>query len=248
MIHVPAAVIQHARDHTIAELSLCNAWPQDTEVGPVNATGYGLTFGIHSRIDDRIADVTGRIKAGNFYVNRNQIGAIVGSQPFGGNGLSGTGPKTGGPAYVPRYTRAAQGEGIEGAPESLADLPPFDAVIYWGNPTNARAYSQALASRPGPILPPITETGPTPRLIVERHTCIDTRAVGGNVALLASRRVGCSSASPKPRRHLLRRRGAFSEKTRLLFHRRIPSRQETLAVQSIQIHHQCRSQPDRPKR
>jgi RHH-type proline utilization regulon transcriptional repressor/proline dehydrogenase/delta 1-pyrroline-5-carboxylate dehydrogenase len=130
--------------------------------------------------------VTGRIKAGNFYVNRNQIGAIAGSQPFGGNSLSGTGPKAGGPAYVPRYTRAAQGGGIEGAPEALADLPPFDAVIYWGNPTKARAYLQALASRPGPILPPFTETGPTPRLIVERHTCIDTRAVGGNVALLAS--------------------------------------------------------------
>ncbi len=71
----------------------------------INATGYGLTFGIHSRIDETIADVTGQVAVGNIYVNRNVIGAIVGVQPFGGRGLSGTGPKAGGPLYLGRLVR-----------------------------------------------------------------------------------------------------------------------------------------------
>ncbi|MGB7244393.1 MAG: aldehyde dehydrogenase family protein, partial [Sulfitobacter sp.] len=68
------------------------------------ATGYGLTFGLHTRIDDRVQHVSERIEAGNVYINRNQIGAIVGSQPFGGEGLSGTGPKAGGPNYLLRFS------------------------------------------------------------------------------------------------------------------------------------------------
>jgi RHH-type proline utilization regulon transcriptional repressor/proline dehydrogenase/delta 1-pyrroline-5-carboxylate dehydrogenase len=69
----------------------------------INASGYGLTFGLHTRIDDRVESLTRRIRAGNIYVNRNQIGAVVGSQPFGGEGLSGTGPKAGGPHYLRRF-------------------------------------------------------------------------------------------------------------------------------------------------
>ncbi|MEO0342390.1 MAG: bifunctional proline dehydrogenase/L-glutamate gamma-semialdehyde dehydrogenase PutA [Pseudomonadota bacterium] len=69
----------------------------------VNASGYGLTFGIHTRIDDRVQYAADMVKAGNVYANRNQIGAIVGSQPFGGEGLSGTGPKAGGPNYLRRF-------------------------------------------------------------------------------------------------------------------------------------------------
>jgi RHH-type proline utilization regulon transcriptional repressor/proline dehydrogenase/delta 1-pyrroline-5-carboxylate dehydrogenase len=72
-------------------------------VDAVNATGYGLTMGLHSRIDSRaraLADLSG---AGNIYINRNMIGAVVGVQPFGGRGLSGTGPKAGGPHYLPRF-------------------------------------------------------------------------------------------------------------------------------------------------
>jgi RHH-type proline utilization regulon transcriptional repressor/proline dehydrogenase/delta 1-pyrroline-5-carboxylate dehydrogenase len=72
-------------------------------VDAVNATGYGLTFGMHSRIDSRIAQVAERIRAGNVYVNRGMTGAIVGVQPFGGEGLSGTGPKAGGPHYLLRF-------------------------------------------------------------------------------------------------------------------------------------------------
>ncbi len=69
----------------------------------INNTGYGLTFGLQTRIDDRVQNVCEHIQAGNIYINRNQIGAIVGSQPFGGHGLSGTGPKAGGPHYLERF-------------------------------------------------------------------------------------------------------------------------------------------------
>jgi RHH-type proline utilization regulon transcriptional repressor/proline dehydrogenase/delta 1-pyrroline-5-carboxylate dehydrogenase len=72
----------------------------DAVIDEINDTGYGLTFGIHSRIDSFIDDVSSRIHAGNVYVNRGTIGAVVGVQPFGGRGLSGTGPKAGGPYYL----------------------------------------------------------------------------------------------------------------------------------------------------
>ena len=72
-------------------------------VHAVNAKGYGLTMGIHSRIEDTVEFVRSRARAGNLYVNRNMIGATVGVQPFGGEGLSGTGPKAGGPNYLLRF-------------------------------------------------------------------------------------------------------------------------------------------------
>lgn len=74
----------------------------DALIDAVNATGYGLTFGVHTRLDETVARVSERILAGNIYVNRNIVGAVVGVQPFGGEGLSGTGPKAGGPLYLPR--------------------------------------------------------------------------------------------------------------------------------------------------
>ena len=80
----------------------------DQVVQQINARGYGLTFGLHTRIDDRVQQIVEQIKVGNTYVNRNQIGAIVGSQPFGGEGLSGTGPKAGGPLYVTRFRRTSE--------------------------------------------------------------------------------------------------------------------------------------------
>jgi RHH-type transcriptional regulator, proline utilization regulon repressor / proline dehydrogenase / delta 1-pyrroline-5-carboxylate dehydrogenase len=72
-------------------------------IDAVNATGYGLTMGLHSRIDERARRLVEQSGAGNIYVNRNMIGAVVGVQPFGGRGLSGTGPKAGGPQYLPRF-------------------------------------------------------------------------------------------------------------------------------------------------
>ena len=79
----------------------------DRLIDDINATGYGLTFGLHTRLDTTIAHVLSRVKAGNLYVNRNIIGAVVGVQPFGGRGLSGTGPKAGGPLYLGRLTKNA---------------------------------------------------------------------------------------------------------------------------------------------
>jgi RHH-type proline utilization regulon transcriptional repressor/proline dehydrogenase/delta 1-pyrroline-5-carboxylate dehydrogenase len=69
----------------------------------INATGYGLTLGIHTRVDSTARYIASRVRAGNIYVNRNMIGAVVGVQPFGGLGLSGTGPKAGGPHYLQRF-------------------------------------------------------------------------------------------------------------------------------------------------
>ncbi|NKX47735.1 bifunctional proline dehydrogenase/L-glutamate gamma-semialdehyde dehydrogenase PutA [Rhodobacteraceae bacterium R_SAG8] len=88
----------------VLHIATFKATELDKVIDAINATGYGLTFGLHTRIDDRVQHVSERIEAGNIYVNRNQIGAIVGSQPFGGEGLSGTGPKAGGPNYLPRFS------------------------------------------------------------------------------------------------------------------------------------------------
>jgi len=93
-------------------------------VEEINATGYGLTFGIHSRLDSTIDFLSARIRAGNIYVNRNVVGAVVGVQPFGGEGLSGTGPKAGGP----RYLRALVRRAAPGLAEAEPLLPPGDAA------------------------------------------------------------------------------------------------------------------------
>lgn len=77
----------------------------DQVIAAINGAGYGLTFALHTRIDGRVAEIAEAVKAGNIYVNRNQIGAVVGVQPFGGEGLSGTGPKAGGPHYLERFWR-----------------------------------------------------------------------------------------------------------------------------------------------
>jgi len=76
----------------------------DKVIDAINATGYGLTLGIHSRIDETVEKISRKVRVGNCYVNRNQIGAVVGVQPFGGEGLSGTGPKAGGPHYLQRFS------------------------------------------------------------------------------------------------------------------------------------------------
>ncbi|MGY6696573.1 MAG: bifunctional proline dehydrogenase/L-glutamate gamma-semialdehyde dehydrogenase PutA [Roseinatronobacter sp.] len=89
----------------VLHLATYKATELDRVIDEINATGYGLTFGLHTRIDTRVQHVVERVQAGNIYVNRNQIGAVVGSQPFGGEALSGTGPKAGGPHYLTRFTR-----------------------------------------------------------------------------------------------------------------------------------------------
>ncbi|OHX14377.1 trifunctional transcriptional regulator/proline dehydrogenase/L-glutamate gamma-semialdehyde dehydrogenase [Chromobacterium sphagni] len=109
----------------------------DKVVAEINATGYGLTHGIHSRIDETIADICARIKVGNVYVNRNIVGAVVGVQPFGGEGKSGTGPKAGGPFYLYRLSRAAWQPSLA-ADKQDAKLDALDALA-------AAAKAQGLA-------------------------------------------------------------------------------------------------------
>ncbi len=95
----------------------------DAVIARINATGYGLTFGLHSRIDARVRHIASRIQAGNIYVNRNQIGAVVGVQPFGGERLSGTGPKAGGPHYLSAFVRQTEPTAaIAALPESPGSI------------------------------------------------------------------------------------------------------------------------------
>ena len=98
----------------------------DGLVDQINATGYGLTFGLHTRLDETAARVGGRIEAGNLYINRNIIGAVVGVQPFGGRGLSGTGPKAGGPLYLSRLVANPRR-----ADHGLSDRPALAAFADW---------------------------------------------------------------------------------------------------------------------
>jgi RHH-type proline utilization regulon transcriptional repressor/proline dehydrogenase/delta 1-pyrroline-5-carboxylate dehydrogenase len=92
----------------------------DRVIASINHRGYGLTFGLHTRIEARVQHIVDSIHAGNIYVNRNQIGAVVGSQPFGGEGLSGTGPKAGGPHYLRRFRKSASANANGGQAQAPA--------------------------------------------------------------------------------------------------------------------------------
>jgi RHH-type transcriptional regulator, proline utilization regulon repressor / proline dehydrogenase / delta 1-pyrroline-5-carboxylate dehydrogenase len=115
-------------------------------IDSINATGYGLTLGVHSRIDETIDFITARAHVGNIYVNRNIVGAVVGVQPFGGEGKSGTGPKAGGPLYLKRLQRDAQPLAWH-EPESE---PALGALLSWarsnGLPQLANLGEQYLRS------------------------------------------------------------------------------------------------------
>ena len=98
-------------------------------VGQINGTGYGLTLGVHTRIDETIAQIVAHAKAGNVYVNRNIVGAVVGVQPFGGEGLSGTGPKAGGPLYMYRMLSKRPDDVLVRAIADAADADPAEAPV-----------------------------------------------------------------------------------------------------------------------
>ncbi|WP_255424811.1 trifunctional transcriptional regulator/proline dehydrogenase/L-glutamate gamma-semialdehyde dehydrogenase [Acidovorax sp. FJL06] len=101
----------------------------DQLLDQINATGYGLTQGVHTRIDETIARVVNHAHAGNVYVNRNMVGAVVGVQPFGGEGLSGTGPKAGGPLYLLRLLSQRPANALARTfAEADRTTPPDDAV------------------------------------------------------------------------------------------------------------------------
>ncbi len=137
----------------------------DKVVDAINARGFGLTFGLHTRIDDRVQQIVERIHVGNTYVNRNQIGAIVGSQPFGGEGLSGTGPKAGGPMYVNRFRRAEKPEAHDApsGPEIGADklgkaIAGIDARNWAARTDRVGVLRKALPERSGVVRKALSET------------------------------------------------------------------------------------------
>ena len=116
-------------------------------VDDINAMGYGLTFGVHSRIDARVHDLCNSLNVGNIYVNRNQIGAVVGSQPFGGEGLSGTGPKAGGPDYLKQFVQTERGANT---PYPKPSLSTSEAQAKLDAVTRPARMAREIESLPGP--------------------------------------------------------------------------------------------------
>jgi len=267
--------LEHEMFGPVLHVARFSADEFDDVLAAVNKRGFGLTFGLHTRIDERAKVISEQMRVGNIYVNRNQVGAVVESQPFGGEGLSGTGPKAGGPNYVRRFEQAERvySQSVSGAPapfqqvqaaiqtfdwhvpqvlETL-DMPgvtgesnmltlwprglvlclgptPQDAIAQAGaarqmgcpslivvpgavgedsidgfldradlsllegievvalysDDEDLRAARRALAARRGKIVPLVASNDLTSYSFVERHTCIDTTAAGGNASLLAS--------------------------------------------------------------
>jgi RHH-type transcriptional regulator, proline utilization regulon repressor / proline dehydrogenase / delta 1-pyrroline-5-carboxylate dehydrogenase len=118
----------------------------DRLIDQINATGYGLTFGLHTRIDETIARVVNRIEAGNIYINRNIIGAVVGVQPFGGPGLSGTGPKAGGPLYLERLVAGPPRAAPEGFAGGGTASMTAHAYLDWLRSEGREAEAERCAS------------------------------------------------------------------------------------------------------
>jgi RHH-type proline utilization regulon transcriptional repressor/proline dehydrogenase/delta 1-pyrroline-5-carboxylate dehydrogenase len=162
----------------------------DAVLDTINAKGFGLTFGLHSRIDERVQLVIDRIEAGNIYINRNQIGAVVGSQPFGGEGLSGTGPKAGGPRYLKRFYKQ--------------DLPA--RASNRGNPvTPAQLESALIAIKSEAPLHPAQElpgpSGESNRYFTlprKRVLCLGPGAEDAQAQAERARAVGCRALAVAP--------------------------------------------------
>ncbi|MDB5590679.1 bifunctional proline dehydrogenase/L-glutamate gamma-semialdehyde dehydrogenase PutA [Enterovirga sp.] len=136
-------------------------------VGRINAAGYGLTGGLHTRIDEVIAEVASSLRVGNLYVNRNLVGAVVGSQPFGGEGLSGTGPKAGGPFYLHALVRngrpapavALRLPGPTGEENGWSLHPRGPVACLGPAPEALRAQAEAALAAGNRALLPDTEAG-----------------------------------------------------------------------------------------
>ena len=126
----------------------------DALVAAIDATGYGLTFGMHSRISETVARVTAASGAGNIYVNRNMVGAVVGVQPFGGRGLSGTGPKAGGPLYLRRLLArrpAACGLPTGPAPTAAREWRAWVEACGFTMPPGDDTLAGSEVALPGPV-------------------------------------------------------------------------------------------------
>ena len=173
----------------VLHIATFKAGELDQVIDDINATGYGLTFGLHSRIDDRVGHVVERISAGNIYINRNQIGAVVGSQPFGGEGLSGTGPKAGGADYLTRFLKNETPHVVDGQAGAVANLGVVQQNILDAALDPSEISAQDL---PGPTGEsnrlshfarlPILCLGPTEKAAKQQQSAL--RALGG-VGVLA---------------------------------------------------------------
>ncbi|MGV2288486.1 trifunctional transcriptional regulator/proline dehydrogenase/L-glutamate gamma-semialdehyde dehydrogenase [Trinickia sp. YCB016] len=148
----------------------------------IKETGYGLTLGIHTRIDETIAHVISRAHVGNIYVNRNVIGAVVGVQPFGGEGLSGTGPKAGGALYLQRLLAKRPA----GLPKSLASALVVDPVA---GSSNGNGNGETNGSTPSAALTALRDW-----LIAEREPALAARCDGYLSHVLA----GATAVLPGP--------------------------------------------------
>ena len=168
------ADIPHEVFGPVLHLATYRADRLDGVIEAINASGYGLTFGLHTRISSRARSVSAAVHAGNIYVNRNQIGAVVGSQPFGGERLSGTGPKAGGPHYLPRLQQstAAAFPAMESSlpgptgESNVLRLVPRGTLLCLG-PTDADRAAQAEMARAtgnAALTPTETERDLTERL------------------------------------------------------------------------------------
>ena len=181
----------------VLHLATFKAHQLDAVIDDINATGYGLTFGLHTRIDDRVQHVCERIVAGNVYINRNQIGAIVGSQPFGGEGLSGTGPKAGGPHYLTRFMRPDRQEVSDHWPSpqealpspSAEATPPLHSALSLPGPTGESNRLSTVAR------PALLCMGPGARAANEQARLV--RALGG-VAIEAQGQIDAAALRDAP--------------------------------------------------
>lgn len=132
-------------------------------VEQINQTGFGLTLGVHSRIDETVQYVIEHAHVGNIYVNRNIVGAVVGVQPFGGEGKSGTGPKAGGPFYLKRLQKADSNQNQEQIPAERVSSDLFDDLLVWLK-THGHEKLLALAEQyalTSPLKRVLTLPGPT---------------------------------------------------------------------------------------
>ena len=188
-------------------------------IDQINASGYGLTLGVHTRIDETIAQVTGNAKVGNLYVNRNMVGAVVGVQPFGGEGLSGTGPKAGGPLYLYRLlaNRPENALGVTLARQD-ADYPvdaqvkavltqPLEALVKWAeNRPELRAvaqqYGELAQAGTQRLLPgPTGERNTWTLMPRERVLCVADNEQDALVQLAAATATGCEVLWPEDALH-----------------------------------------------
>ena len=185
----------------------------------INASGYGLTLGVHTRIDETIAQVTGSAKVGNLYVNRNMVGAVVGVQPFGGEGLSGTGPKAGGPLYLYRLlaNRPENALGVTLARQD-AERPvdtqlkavltqPLEALIKWADKRPelravAQQYGELAQAGTQRLLPgPTGERNTWTLMPRERVLCVADNEQDALVQLAAAAATGCEVLWPEDGLH-----------------------------------------------